>query len=56
MSSFEPVEPISEAEDWTSLAYRVALDVGVNPINGNLLLRGPLVGQPKIISVAYNYC
>ena len=28
-----------------SLAYWVALDVGVNPINGNLLLRGPLVDR-----------
>ena len=36
------MEPISEAGDWTSLAYWVALNVGVNPINGNLLLRGPL--------------
>jgi hypothetical protein len=34
IASFEPVEPISEARDWTSLAYWVALDVGVNPING----------------------
>src|ERR1700722_10063616 len=28
--------------NWTFLPYWVALDVGVNPINGNLLLRGPL--------------
>src|SRR3984957_20627028 len=28
--------------NWTFLPYSVALDVGVNPINGNLLLRGPL--------------
>jgi hypothetical protein len=43
IASFEPVEPISEAGDWTSLIYWTALDVGVNPINVNLLLRGPLV-------------
>jgi hypothetical protein len=42
ISSFEPVEPISEAEDRTFLPYWVALDVEVNAINGNLLLRGPL--------------
>jgi hypothetical protein len=40
IASSEPVEPISEAGDWTFLPYWVALDVGVNPINGNLLLRG----------------
>ena len=32
-----------KAGDWTFLPYWVALDVGVNPINGNLLLRGPQV-------------
>jgi hypothetical protein len=39
--SFEPVERISEAGIGTFLPYWAALDVGVNPINGNLLLRGP---------------
>jgi len=42
IASPEPVEPISETGDWTFLPYWVALDVGVNAINGDLLLRGPL--------------
>jgi hypothetical protein len=37
----EPVEPILEARNWTFLPYWVALNVGVNAINGDLLLRGP---------------
>jgi hypothetical protein len=36
------VEPISEAGIGLFLPYWVALDVGVNYINGDLLLRGPL--------------
>ena len=43
IAPFAPVELISGAGDWTFLPYWVALDVGVSPINGNLLLRGPLV-------------
>jgi hypothetical protein len=34
---------ISAANGRTSWLYYAALDVGVNTINGNLLLRGPLV-------------
>jgi hypothetical protein len=41
IASFEPVEAISEVQGWITLAYSTAPDVGVNPINGNLLLRSP---------------
>jgi hypothetical protein len=41
IASFEPVEAISEVQGWISRLYWVTPDVGVNPINGKLLLRGP---------------